>query len=201
MAQNAWHLRLSGYRTLALDFVPRTLIEVQRRIPDVRPLRGDVRALPFPDDALDAYWSIGVIEHWYDGYREARDEMARVLGPGDHLFLTFPYMSPLRKLRARLGTYPSWEAHPSNLEAFYQFALDHREVTKEFERVGFELIRKKPFLGVSGLEEELPPRLSRLVKRTQGAGLFRRALRTFLGIVCAPWTSHCILLVLRKDAS
>lgn len=198
LAQNAWHLTRSGYRTVALDSVPRTLFEVGRKIPQVRPVRGDVRALPLPDASLDAYWSIGVIEHWYSGYQEARDEMARVLAPGGHLFLTFPYMSPVRRLRARRGSYPEWQGDAASLESFYQFALHDRQVTRRFEESGFELVARRPFLGVSGAEEELPPPLARALRATRGTGLLARAVRTSLAFALRPWTSHCILLVLRR---
>jgi SAM-dependent methyltransferase len=198
LAQNSWHLHSAGYRTLALDTAPRTLFEIGRQIPEVRPLRGDVRFLPLPDESLDAYWSIGVIEHWYHGYGEARNEMARVLRPGGHLFLTFPYMSPLRKLRARLGAYPVWSEKTGELGSFYQFALDGSKVAKDFAAAGFRLVARRPFLGVSGLEEELPPRWARLLKATQGAGRFARGLRALLALVLGPWTSHCVLLVLQK---
>jgi SAM-dependent methyltransferase len=199
LAQNAWHLHRSGYRTLALDSVPRTLFEVGRHVPEVRPVRGDVRTLPLPDAGLDAYWSIGVIEHWYSGYGEARDEMARVVAPGGHLFLTFPYMSPLRRLRARLGVYPEWTGDGEGRESFYQFALDPRPVVRDFEAAGFRLVAKRPFLGVRGLEEELPPRLARRLEATQGPGAAARGLRACLATALRPWTSHCILLVLRKE--
>lgn len=201
LAQNAWHLTRSGYRTVALDSVPRTLFEVRRNIPQVRPVRGDVRALPLPAASLDAYWSIGVIEHWYAGYREARDEMARVLRPGGHLFLTFPYMSPARRLRARLGSYSTWTGDSASLDSFYQFALDHRQVTARFEEAGFGLVATKPFLGVSGAEEELPPRLARVLSATRGASPLTRAVRTLLAVALGPWTSHCILLVFRRNAA
>ncbi len=198
LAQNAWHLYQEGYRTIALDYVPRTLFEVQRRVPQVEPVRGDVRSLPLPDDSVDAYWSIGVIEHWYFGYEEARDEMARVLRPGGHLFLTFPYMSPLRKLRASLGTYPTWTGDGESLSSFYQFGLDHRRVAHDFEAAGFALVAQRPFLGVSGLEEELPQRLARLVGLTRGGGRLRRAVRAALAVVSTSFASHCMLLVLRR---
>lgn len=198
LARNSWYLRESGYSTIALDYVPRALIEVRRRIPQVRPVRGDVRALPLADDEVDAYWSIGVIEHWYGGYREARDEMARVLRPGGHLFLTFPYMNPLRKLRARLGTYARWSREAVGLDSFYQFALDPRQVTEAFESVGFVLVDTTPFLGVTGLEEDLPAVLARWVARTQGTGFLRRTLRALLAMTSQSWASHCVLLVLRK---
>lgn len=198
LAQNAWHLHRSGYRTIALDNVPRTLSEVQRRVPQVRPVRGDVRALPLPDVSIDAYWSIGVIEHWYSGFDEAMSEMARVLKVGGHLFLTFPYMNRLRKLKARLGSYPLWEPDRDQLDAFYQFALDHRVVTRQFEGAGFQLVAKKPFLAVTGLEEEMPRRPARWLQRTRGSRHLAKAFRTFVAIALRPWTSHCILLVLRK---
>lgn len=198
LAQNAWHLYRSGYRTIALDNVPRTLSEVQQRVPQVRPVRGDVRAAPLPDESIDAYWSLGVIEHWYSGFDEALGEMARVLKVGGHLFLTFPYMNSFRKLKARLGSYPLWEPDRDRLNAFYQFALDHRDVTRQFEGAGFQLIGKAPFLAVTGIEEEMPLPITRWLQRTGDSRPLAKTFRTFLAVALKPWTSHCILLVLRK---
>ena len=40
---------------------------------------GDVRALEFEDDSFDGYWSLGVIEHFPDGYEDIGQEMTRVI--------------------------------------------------------------------------------------------------------------------------
>ena len=72
LAQNSWYLYLAGYRTIALDFAKKTVEFLKQHRPAVCPLLGDVRDLSLENDRLendsvDGYWSLGVIEHFYDG--------------------------------------------------------------------------------------------------------------------------------------
>jgi len=63
-----------------------------------------------------------VIEHFWEGYNEILKEAKRVLKPKGYLFLTFPYMSPLRKFRANLGLYRILDFNnKSKNDDFYQF--------------------------------------------------------------------------------
>ena len=39
----------------------------------------DLDDLPVEDESVDGYWSLGVIEHFYDGYGEILSEMHRVI--------------------------------------------------------------------------------------------------------------------------
>ena len=54
-----------------------------------RILRGDARALPFPDGAFDLVLSSSTLEHIPDFWR-ACSEMKRVLGPGSVLIVCMP---------------------------------------------------------------------------------------------------------------
>ncbi len=57
----------------------------------------DVSALPFEDASYDIILSTQVLEHVREPQRVV-SEMARVLKPGGHLFLTTPQSSPLHNL-------------------------------------------------------------------------------------------------------
>lgn len=57
----------------------------------------DVSALPFADATYDLVLSTQVLEHVQDP-KKVVSEMARVLKPGGHLFLTTPQSSPLHNL-------------------------------------------------------------------------------------------------------
>ncbi|MEZ4322105.1 MAG: class I SAM-dependent methyltransferase [Myxococcota bacterium] len=191
LARTSWWLKSVGYQAIAIDFAERTIDLLKEKLPDLDSRVGDLRHLDVEDASIDGFWSLGVIEHDWDGYAALRDEMARVIRPGGFLFLTFPYMSPLRRLKGRARLYP---AAPERCpDGFYQFALDGRAVARDFEQHGFEVVERHPFLPVRGLEDELragsgliKPLLSTRVVRTAAS----RALRRL--------TSHCILLVLRR---
>lgn len=42
----------------------------------------DVRKLQFADGFFDGYWSLGVIEYFWEGYNEIVNEVKRVIKPG-----------------------------------------------------------------------------------------------------------------------
>lgn len=200
LAVDSWHLQQLGYRTLALDYALRTLHHVGVRVPEVRPLAGDVSRLPLPDASVDGYWSLGVIEHFYGGYADIKEEMRRVVRPGGFLFLTFPSMSWLRRAKSRLGLYPSWDPSSAQLERFYQFALADGAVAADFEASGFEVVRRVPYLGVTGLCEELGAAGRWLNLRLSGPARPVRWLRAALDRVVRPVSHHVRLLVLHRLA-
>lgn len=199
LAQESWALAQLGYRPIALDFATTTIDYLKEHVPEVNPIQGDVRALPFEAASIDGYWSIGVIEHFYDGYEAIRDEMARVIRPGGFLFLTFPHMSRLRLARARLGLYPPWRVSSEGLQRFYQFALDQRRVRRDFEAHGFVLRETVRSLGLTGLGRDLPnlvgPAVTRLV--SSKARPHRWAAAAVERVV-RPFSSHTVLLVFER---
>lgn len=99
-----------------------------------------MRDLPFHDNTFVGYWSVGVIEHFWEGYGVILKEMRRVLKPGDYLFLSFPYMSPLRRLKSKIGLYS--EFNGKGKEDFFQFALNEKLVMTDFKTIGFKLLEK-----------------------------------------------------------
>jgi len=144
----------NGYQCIGVDYAPRTVRIINEAIPELSVCLGDVRHLNFEDAHFAGYLSLGVIEHFWEGYETIGLEMARVIKPFGYLFLAFPYMSPLRKLKGRLGFYPMWKPsqNPSN---FYQFALDHKLVTQSFLKRGFYLLEAIPMLGLRATKDEI----------------------------------------------
>ena len=53
-------------------------------------------------ESVDAYWSLGVIEHFFNGYKEIAEEANRILKNKGFIFLTFPSMNILRKQKQNL---------------------------------------------------------------------------------------------------
>ena len=200
LAQNSWYLHLVGYRTIALDFAPKTVEFLKQHRPEVHPALGDVRDLPIEDESVDGYWSLGVIEHFYDGYGAILSEMHRVIRKEGYLFLTFPHMSKLRQIKAQKGLYEIWQGNGDLIADFYQFAPDEHCVIEAFKEHGFKLIRKQDFDGVKGFKDEIPFGRGWLQAIYGGKTLKTRLARKALDVLLRPWASHMALLVFKKQS-
>ncbi len=200
--QNVAALVNNGYRCIGIDWAEKTVSILNKYAPELDIRQGDVRKLSFPDNYFAGYWSVGVIEHFWEGYEPIAREMARVIKQGGFLFLSFPYMSPLRKLKAVLGLYESWEGEQAE-GGFYQFVIEKNGVAAYFGKFGFSLVRTYPHSSVKGLKDEvslLKPWLQHLYDYS-GNNRMINFLKSYLSIALAPVTSHCILLVLRNANS
>lgn len=197
--QHVAALHRAGYEAVGIDFAPNTVTQLNKGAPHLDIRYGDLRALPLTDSLLAGYWSLGVIEHFYKGYESIAGEMARTIRLGGYLFLTFPYMSPLRRIKACLGCYPSFDMKQESRE-FYQFALDARTVTTSYENLGFQLVGRKRLSGLKGVKDEIGTLRKMLQKLYdyQGPSRITRGLRWMLDWVMAPLAGHTCLLVLRR---
>jgi SAM-dependent methyltransferase len=189
--QYVYALKRNGYDAYGIDYAKETVERINKSFPDLKVYLGDVRKLAFSDGEFDGYWSLGVIEHFYDGYEEIAKEMARVIKSGGHLFLVFPAFSPYRRLKAFFGLYPKLNEVSLDKSSFYQFALHRKRVVANLETLGFELLMAKHTNGFKTIKEESclspltkVPVLSRLIKRLVNP------LSFFFG--------HTVLLVLKK---
>src|SRR5205085_6450543 len=117
----------AGFCAIGVDFAEQSVRQAKLHFSDLDIRLGDVRALDFPDQTFDGYWSVGVIEHFWNGYGEILAEAARVLKQRGMLFLTAPWLSPYRRRKVRAGGYPSMD-FSSEPPAFFQFALGRNEV-------------------------------------------------------------------------
>lgn len=188
-----------GYRCVGIDNAQRTVAAVQEAAPELDVRLGDVRALDLADASFAAYWSLGVIEHFPEGYEAIGREAARVLRSGGVLLLTFPYLSPRRRRRARRGAYSPWSG-PGVPDDFYQFALDHERVTRDFTAWGFRLEDVRPHNGLYGFTQEsafMRTQLRRL-SDYRGGSVVVRGLRKVLSDALDRDSGHAVLLVLRR---
>jgi SAM-dependent methyltransferase len=198
LGQIVYALDKAGYSTHGLDFAPKVIESIAAHWPHLEVGCGDVRKLPSNDSSYDGYWSIGVIEHFIEGYNDIAQEMKRVLRSGGYLFLSFPSFNAFRKHRAMRGRYPVLDMGRENIADFYQYALDPDEVQARFEHLGFELIAKHGTNSMQGLAEDLhlfsffqdllqklPAKIGTLVSMA-------------MDLVIGRYAGHSCLLILRK---
>lgn len=80
----------------ALDFSERMLDEVRRKYPQERVTarRGDLRALPYPDDAFDCVLAANVMQHLIPSDQpRAAAELMRILKPGGRFAVSVHHFS------------------------------------------------------------------------------------------------------------
>ncbi len=198
LALNCWYLYLANYKTIAIDFAPQTVAFLQANRPEVSPVLGDVRNLAIKRESVDGYWSLGVIEHFYDGYQAIMNEMHRVIKKDGYLFLTFPHMSKLRQFKAQNGTYATWRGQDAQPDDFYQFALDDRRVIGNFEKNGFKLVKKRCFDALKGLKDEIKTGKAWLQNRYRGRTLKDKLAIRLFDLLLSGWSSHMALLVFKR---
>jgi SAM-dependent methyltransferase len=187
-----------GYRATGVDFAEASVEEARSNYPDLDIRRGDVRALEFPDDHFDGYWSIGVIEHFWEGYGPILAEAARVLRPGGILFLTAPWLSPYRTRKAANGGYPAVEFH-SESDSFYQFALGRAEVAAQLAQHGFELLSWQGMASEVSMKEDMAALKGPIHWLFGSKGsIFKRVLRKAASSALNPYCGHSFLAVSRR---
>ena len=196
IGQNVYGLLSWGYDVYGVDSAQDTINSITREFPDLNVSVQDVRKLDFPDNFFDGYWSLGVIEHFWRGYDDILKEAKRVIKPGGYLFLTFPYMSHLRILKAKLGLY---EELQNNVDNFYQFILDEKQVRVDVESYGFRLVSRFPHDATKGMKDEISILKPILQKIYDGENIIMKGMNFLLLCLFSGFASHVILLVFQKN--
>lgn len=197
IGQNVYGLRYHGFDVYGVDFAQDTIRKTKEHFPDLQISYQDVKQLNFQDSYFDGYWSIGLIEHFWEGYEEILIEAKRVIKQNGYFFLTFPYLSPLRKLKIFCGTYATRDDDQNN-ENFYQFILDATKVKADVEKHGFKLELSHPFDPTKGLKDEIPLLKLILQKIYNSQTITSRGLRYLISLVFSRVAAHNILLVFKK---
>jgi len=192
-------LTKKGFKVIGIDYAKDIIDLLNKSSPYLDIRYGDVRKLDFADNYFAGYWSLGVIEHFLEGYDKIAEEMHRVLKPTGYLFLTFPSMSILRTLKCKLGIYDKLdESHTER--NFYQYALDSNEVISYFSNLGFRLMEKRKIFNFPGLGSDIPLLKEFLLKLDyyKGKSIIVRIIKKTIRIIFKNIANHSTLLILKK---
>ncbi|WP_371803587.1 class I SAM-dependent methyltransferase [Candidatus Lokiarchaeum ossiferum] len=148
-------LNQSGFNTIGIDFATNTIDLIKENFPEAKVEKGNLLDLKYEDESFDGYWSLGVIEHFFDGFEEIIKEARRILKPDKFLFITYPFMNKIREYKARKGKYPNFIDGQNIEENFYQFALDKDKTSKKICDLGFKLVKEKPYDASKGFKDEI----------------------------------------------
>ena len=114
--------------------------------PDMRLVRGDALATPFPDNTFDAAFSSYVAEHFEDGPEELFREIHRVLKPGGLFFLVVPFNNTFRRFVVNPTLrifYALWKLRGKGL-GFTEFRYSRAEMDGFLRATDFEIVRIEP---------------------------------------------------------
>lgn len=191
-------MQAAGFKAVGVDFAAESVREARQHYPDLDIRQGDVRSLDFVDGYFDGYWSIGVIEHFWNGYDPILAEAARVIRPDGVLFLTAPWFSPYRKYKARRGGYAlkDFEGEPNS---FYQFALGTEEIRAQLAHHGFQLLIWRGRASEISMAEDMDF-LKRPIDWLLGSrgSVPKRVLRRVVSRALDPFCGHSFLAVARR---
>ncbi len=196
--QNVYGLSQWGYDAYGIDFAFETVVRTQSLFPDLKISDQDVRHTNFPDNFFDGYWSLGVIEHFWEGYDDILKEAARIIKPGGYLFMTFPWISPLRRKHIAEKKYPPCDGDCEYQDDFYQFILSDDSVVRNAEAHGFRLVKKEAQDALKGMKYDRPSRFLQYIYDQKG--FFGRALRYAISLLFKRHAGHIRLCVFKKQA-
>jgi len=195
-------MKFWGYEAIGVDFAVRTVDKINKAKPDLDVRYGDVRKLDFEDEYFDGYWSLGVIEHFWEGYQPIFSEMNRVLKPGGYVFISFPAISIMDKIQILTGRYKVF-CDNKKPPSFYQFGLNTESVKNDFSQMGFEYITSQRRHGLLGIEHFLPSfkKINQKLSSLSEKAKIIKVLYFATSMLLAPLSNHSVLMIFRKPHS
>ena len=134
MGQYVLALRARGYDCFGIDFAESTVQSVRSRFPELPVSKGNVLNLELGDQSLDAYISLGIVEHFQEGPQKAISEAFRVLKKNGIFLVSVPHSFSWRQ--------DSVNFHASSLPesaCFYQYAFHPVEFREFLLQHGFSI--------------------------------------------------------------
>lgn len=123
-----------GYNCMGMDFALKTIQNLKKHFPDIPVMVGDICHLNMKDESLDAYISLGVVEHFREGPVTPLREASRVLKKGGTLIVSVPQAFQWRRLDAHSEKTPL-----PDKAVFYQYAFPADEFREFLKATGFTI--------------------------------------------------------------
>ncbi len=144
-----FYLSRMGIDIEGLDFSDEVLVKLKETAANfgtsVVLTKGDVTALPYPDNALSGYISLGVMEHFIEGPHKAIAEAYRVLRPGGIAIITTPNKSffiRYRNFKKQLKNAAKYLLGiKQKPETFFQYEYSPKQLKKFLELQKFYVSR------------------------------------------------------------
>ena len=141
----AWVIYLGqrGYRIAGVDNNRKVINSLKQWDPDLNVIFGDIEHLPYDNNSLGAYISLGVVEHFDEGPEKPLQEAFRVLKPGGVIFLTVPANNLFRQLIAHplRRLFILYQALHGRHKYFAEYRYSSVEVRDMIVKAGF-LVRE-----------------------------------------------------------
>lgn len=151
-----WVITLSGegYNIIGTDNYTEGLLRSKRYKSTMKYLSADILKLPLKNNSIDAYLSLGVVEHFEEGPHKALREAYRVLKSQGIAFVEVPFDNLLRQINRNFYTlkktiktpgrvlleYLKLRPKKQNINTqFYEFHYTETELRKFVKDVGFKL--------------------------------------------------------------
>lgn len=92
------YLHRRGYNIVGIDNNELAISKLKEFDQTLQVELGDILNIQYPDNYLDAYISMGVIEHFEEGPRAPLHEAYRLLKPGGLIFVSVPTVNIVRRI-------------------------------------------------------------------------------------------------------
>jgi SAM-dependent methyltransferase len=186
-----------GYKVIGVDYAEDTLRFLKENFSTNFWVKCDVRQLALPNECVDGYLSLGVLEHFREGPESILVEINRVLKPGGILFVTVPTRNIIRNFKAKFGFYPVLERDPESLE-FYQYFMDRNEMKSLLNEHGFEVLNISWINGFKVLKDEVGFLKRVLTKIGSSRDFFSTWVRRGIQVLSKPFFGHMSFFLCKK---
>ena len=159
-----FYLKKFGIDIEGIDFSDAVIEKLEKEKEWIEPAavfkKGDVLNLPYPDESLSGYISLGVVEHFIEGPQRALAEAYKKLRPGGVAIVTTPNKSFLvlyRALKRKIKNFvKKIIGRKIIISPFFQYEYSAKQLKKFLKEQGFHVSRAEscdllyPFCEIGG---------------------------------------------------